>query len=582
MLLLYKRKKRTARRPFSRKKEPERSGTENGQHPEELRRRLLGLVFVFLLLFGLCEARLAHLALDADAAAAVRRQSSWEQQLTQGRGIIYDHDLEPLTDTIRQAAAVVTAGSSGYNDLFRLALPQDRTLLYSGVGGSRPFVVRLNALPETETAAVTFTYPMRYNVLPLAQHIIGYCSGDGRGVAGMERAFDDWLQGGADVLWAECSTTALAQAAGDVRLVQKQGSGNALQLTLDRVIQRICEDVAAEMLSSGAIVVLECRTGRIKASVSMPQYDPYDVQKSIEAQDTALINRAFSSYNVGSVYKPLLAALALENGLDAAEKYECSGSIEVDGHTYRCARRTGHGSIDLAGALQQSCNCYFIRLGQQLGAQCIVEFSSLCGLGQATQLGGGYRAGKGNLPDVSVLSSSGELAGLSFGQGKLTATPLQLAAAFNVFANDGVYIAPSLAEGLVNSYTGDVVQSLYRPVQLQVLEKETADTMLSMLESVVAEGLGAAAAIPEAAVGGKTGTAQTGRSRTLANGAQQELYDSWFVGFYPAQQPQYTIAVMADSTTVTGEDVAPVFAAVCRQLYYLQPQDLANSTNLGT
>ena len=242
--MLYKRKKRTARRPLSRKKGTEQSGTENGQHPEELRRRLLGLVFVFLLLFGLCEARLAHLALDADAAAAVRRQSSWEQQLTQGRGIIYDHDLEPLTDTIRQAAAVVTAGSSGYNDLFRLALPQDRTLLYSGVGGSRPFVVRLNALPETETAAVTFTYPMRYNVLPLAQHIIGYCSGDGRGVAGMERAFDDWLQGGADVLWAECSTTALAQAAGDVRLVQKQGSGNALQLTLLRAAA--CPEMRAD------------------------------------------------------------------------------------------------------------------------------------------------------------------------------------------------------------------------------------------------------------------------------------------------------------------------------------------------
>lgn len=569
-------KKRRRRRPLLAEKKKAREPQPTEQSTEESVRRLLGMVFVFLLLFGLCEARLAYLALDTDAAAAAQRQSSWSQTLTQGRGIIYDHDLQPLTDTVQQAAAVVTAGSSGYTDLFAAALPQDRSQLYEGIGSSRPFTVRLEREPAG-TESFTFSYPLRYSTLPLAQHIIGYCSGEGKGVAGMERAFDSWLQGGADVLRVECATNALAQAVGEVRLVRQQGSGNALQLTLDRVIQRICEDVAADMLPRGAIVVLEARTGRIKASVSMPQYDPYNVQKSIEAEDTALINRAFSSYNVGSVYKPLLAALALEEGLDPAEVYECTGSVEVDGHTYRCARRSGHGEIDLAGALQQSCNCYFIRLGQRLGGQAILEYSSLCGLGQATPLGGGYNAGRGNLPDAAVLENSGELAGLSFGQGKLTATPLQLAAAFNVFANDGVYISPSLVEGLVDSNTGDVTESLYRPVQLRVLESDTAAAMLELLESVVADGLGAAAAIPETAVGGKTGTAQTGR--TLADGTGQELYDSWFVGFYPAQQPKYTIAVMADSTTQTGEAVAPVFAAVCRQLYYLQPTDLSNDTN---
>ncbi len=566
--------KRRRRRSLQTEKDKAQEPLTAEHGPEALSRRLLGMVFVFLLLFGLCEARLAHLALDTDAAAAVRRQSSWSQPLTQGRGIIYDHDLQPLTDTDRQAAAVVTAGSRGYTALFDAALPQDRVLLYEGVGGSNPFVVRLKREPAAP-GIFTFSYPLRYAALPLAQHIIGYCGGDGAGVAGMERAFDGWLQGGADVLLAECSTDALARAAGKAQLVRRQGSGNALQLTLDRVIQRICEDVAADLLPRGAIVVLECRTGRIKASVSMPQYDPYDVQKSIEAQDTALINRAFSSYNVGSVYKPLLAALALEKGLDAQEVYECTGSIEVDGHTYRCARRSGHGSVDLAGALQQSCNCYFIRLGQQLGGAAIVEYSAFCGLGQATPLGGGYRAGRGNLPDAAVLENTGELASLSFGQGRLTATPLQLAAAFNVFANDGVYISPSLVEGLVNSNTGDVVESLYRPVQLRLLESDTAAVMLQLLESVVSDGLGAAAAIPEAAVGGKTGTAQTGR--ILADGTGREMYDSWFVGFYPAQQPKYTVCVMADSTAQTGEDVAPVFAAVCRQLYYLNPEPAADA-----
>lgn len=559
------------RKRLPQKKLPPQTKPAQGKPPRENDPavRLVGLVFVFLLLFGLCEARLAVLALDTDAAAAVRRQSSWSVQLTDGRGIIYDHDLRPLTDTSQQAAAVVTVGGAGYTALFDLAEEGDRPLLYAKAEGSDPFVVRLREEPPAESGVVCFSYPLRYAAPPMARHIIGYCNGEGIGVAGMERAFDHYLRGGAEILQAECSTDALARAAGKVKLRRIQGSGNALQLSLDSVMQRICEDVAAQHITTGAIVVLECATGRICAGVSMPQFDPLNVAESIAAQDTALINRAFSSYNVGSVYKPVLAALALEAGVDTQTEYECSGAIEVDGHTYRCARRTGHGPVDLQKALQVSCNCYFIRLGQQLGAQSIVEFSSLCGFGAAAHLGGGYRTGSGNLPDMTVLQNSGELAGLSFGQGKLTATPLQLAAAFNAIANGGVYIAPTLVEGLVNSNTGDVVQSLYRPQRLRLMSEENAAVLRAMLVSVVEEGLGAKAAIPECTVGGKTGTAQTGRIRTQADGTQQEIYESWFVGFYPGDAPQYTIAVMMDSTDVTGEAVAPVFAAVCRQLYYL-------------
>ncbi len=540
------------------------------QAPPHTERRLLALVLAFLLLLGLCEARLYLLALDDTAYTAVKRQSLWSQQLTRGRGILYDHALRPLTDTAQQAAALVCYGTQDYTRLFSAALPEERAALYAGVGGGDPFVVRLNAALPENSETFTFTYPLRYDPLPLAQHVIGYCNGEGVGVAGLERAFDDYLQGGSDTLTVECTTNALDQAAGEgPRLLRTQGSGHGLQLTLDTVLQRVCEDVACQYIPTGAIVLMECRTGRIKGCVSMPQYDPNNVYKSIQAQDTALINRAFSSYNVGSVYKPLLAALALETGFSPTTQYECTGAIEVDGHTYRGARRSGHGTLDLAGALQYSCNCYFIWLGQQLGGQRMVDFSALCGLGSATQLGGGYRAGSGNLPSAAQLQNSGELAGLSFGQGKLTATPLQMAAAFNVFANDGIYITPSLVEGEVNCYTRQVTRSLYRPSQLQVISPENAALMRRMLVEVVEEGLGAGAAIPEARVGGKTGTAQTGRTHTDTDGTQTELLESWFVGFYPADEPRYTIAVMMDSTEVMGEAVAPVFAQLCRQLYYL-------------
>lgn len=533
-------------------------------------RRAAALAWSFLLLLGVCEARLYVLALDADAYGEVQRQSTWQVPLSDGRGVIYDHSLSPITDAGTRLAAVVSSGTRDYQQLFDAVDPDDLGALYAGVGSDMPFLVRLAGRPAVQRSDV-FCYPQRYRTLPLAQHIVGYCNSDGQGVSGLEAAFDGYLQGGTDMLSVRCATNALAEADGSSapRLVRKNGSGNALQLTLDIAVQRVCEDVAADSLPTGAIVVLECRTGRIKGCVSMPQYDPQNVQKSIEAGDTALINRAFSSYNVGSVYKPVLAALALENGFDAGALYECTGSIEVDGQVYHCAHREGHGRVDMAKALEQSCNCYFIWLGRQLGAQNIVDFSSLCGFGQRTQLGGGYAAGRGNLPDTGVLQNSGELAGLCFGQGQLTATPLQMAAAFNVFANDGIYISPSLVEGYADSYTKTVTQSLYRPRQLQVLGSGTAARMRELLLGVVQKGLGANAAIPEAEVAGKTGTAQTGRTRKNADGTETEIYESWFVGFYPAERPRYTIAVMMDSTDVMGEAVAPVFGQVCRALCYL-------------
>ncbi len=550
-------------------------------------RRTLALAFTFLLLLGVCQARLYKLALNADAYAAVQRQSVWSQTLTSGRGMIYDCSMRPLTDTAQQAAAVVSAGARDYTLLFDAALPQDRALLYEGAGGGSPYIVRLSdsvqaagggntpagtAENRLGSGVFSFTYPLRTGKWQLAKHIIGYCNGEGQGVAGLEKAFDDYLAGGADTLQVQCATNALTRAAGQARLMRAQGSGNALQLSLDAVLQTICEDVAAQYMTTGSIVVLECATGCVRAAVSMPQFDPDDVYASIKANDTALLNRSFSSYNVGSVYKPLLAALALECGFDAAAQYDCTGSVEIDGHTYRCAKRQGHGQIDLAGALQQSCNCYFIQLARRLPVQDIVDFSALCGFGSATQLGGGWQAGSGNFPDAQTLQSSGELAGLSFGQGKLTATPLQLAAAFNIFANKGEYISPTLVQAFADGNTGKVRQSLYRPCRLQVISPETAQTMCDLLTDVVTQGLGAPAGIPETAVAGKTGTAQTGRSRQTADGTQQEIYTSWFVGFFPAQAPRYTVAVMVDETTLTGEAVAPIFAALCRQLYYLQPE----------
>lgn len=140
---------------------------------------------------------------------------------------------------------------------------------------------------------------------------------------------------------------------------------------------------------------------------------------------TALLNRVLECYTVGSVFKPVLAAAALEQG--TFPEYECTGAAVIDGQIFRCAGGVPHGQIGLEEALEKSCNGYFVRLGQQLGAENLLQAAQRFGFGQEISLAGDLHAASGNLPDAAELAQSGQLANFSFGQGSLLASPVQIA-----------------------------------------------------------------------------------------------------------------------------------------------------------
>ena len=168
------------------------------------------------------------------------------------------------------------------------------------------------------------------------------------------------------------------------------------------------------------------------------------------------------------------------------------------------------------------------------------------------------------MPTQQQLEDKGELAMVSFGQGKLTASPVQIAAMFNVFVNKGIYISPSFVEGEVNEYSRTVEKSLYMPVMRRVMHENTAEAVKTLLEQVVENGLGKSAAPLKYTAGGKTGTAQTGRY----DEDKSEIMNAWFGGFYPAEAPKYTIVVMLDSGSSDGNDAAEIFSQVATQLGY--------------
>ena len=148
-------------------------------------------------------------------------------------------------------------------------------------------------------------------------HLLGYLDQEGRGVTGLERAWDAVLANSCDQTAAVCRTTARGRLRGTGTpeiITEQQGTGAQVQLTLDADIQRLCEGLAQLYMPRGCILVMDTATGEVLASVSMPEYDPDDVARSIRADDTSLVNRAFSTFSVGSVFKVAAALAAYEMG----------------------------------------------------------------------------------------------------------------------------------------------------------------------------------------------------------------------------------------------------------------------------
>ena len=338
-----------------------------------------------------------------------------------------------------------------------------------------------------------------------------------------------------------------------------------VQLTLSREIQQTAEAVANETMQSGCILVLDTANAKVRACVSRPGYDPENISASLNAPDSPLLERAFQCYAVGSVFKPVVAAAALEAG-ESGFVYTCPGWCTVDGRIFRCAGGIPHGEVNLVGALEKSCNGYFIRLGQALGADAVRAMAEQLGFGQAIPLTDALHTAAGVLPEREALASSGAYANFCFGQGELLASPLQVAAMMNTIACGGICRTPLLLETTLDETTGAPLTALSHVRSRRVLTKRTAAALQALLAGVVAGGTGHEAALPGQTAAGKTGTAQTGQ---FSGGT--ELKNYWFAGFAPAEHPRYTIVVLQDTQAEPAFSSAAIFARVAAGLEILAP-----------
>lgn len=502
------------------------------------------IVYVFLSLiicFSVSVGRIFYIS-NNNTYLAGASQSKKTVNVAFERGTVFDTNSIPLTNAEYEYYAIVPPSAQAINATKKYLSDNDRKTLASG------FPVKVKVDHSFYSSSVTLVkVPKRYN--NICPHIIGYCDQNNNGVCGIEKDFNDVLKGGkTTVSYNIKADGTVINNSGEVKQQQvKKG----VKLTIDKSIQTICERAANKYLEKGAIVVLENKTGKVRAIVSTPSYDNSSPQEYINSDNSPLYNRALSAYNCGSVFKVLVAAAALYYDVDLT--YNCNGSLKLGDTTFNCV--TPHSDVNMCDALTKSCNCYFIKLGQKIGAEKLLRFASSFGFGTKIKLTESLITSGENLPTLkSLITLPAELANFTFGQGVIMTSPLQIASVIQCVANNGKRIIPTLVEGVTDE-KGNLIEEEKENLPTYLLSENQAKLLQKYLVNTVNNGTGTLAKPQKNGAGGKTATAQTG----IIDENGQAIYQTWFAGFYPAKNPVYTITVLKENGSSGSEDCAPVF-----------------------
>lgn len=401
----------------------------------------------------------------------------------------------------------------------------------------------------------------------LASQIIGFCGSDNQGLAGIEAKYDNELKGekGKILKMTDAKGIDITDTS---EAYEPAKQGNDLVLSIDATIQGIAEKYLKEACidnvctDGGNILLMNPQNGDILAIASYPDFnlnDPYTINNEelkanwsnmtaterSNALQAMWRNKAISdTYEPGSTFKLVTASTALEEGIVASTDKEgefcCTGYIEVAGVKMKCCRYyRPHGPESLRQALMNSCNPVFIGLGGRIGVTKYYEYLRKYGFLGRTGIDLPGEAGSIFLKESKV--GPVELGTIAFGQ-RFEVTPIQMITMVSTIANGGIYTQPRIVKQIINSQTGEV-KNIETVKKDRVISEDTAKKMLSMMESVVAEGTGKNAQVKGYAIGGKTGTSE--------DGVNTGKYVTSFIGVAPISNPE--VAILITLYNPTGE-----------------------------
>ena len=401
----------------------------------------------------------------------------------------------------------------------------------------------------------------------LASQIIGFCGSDNQGLDGIEAVYEKTLKGEKGKI-VKVTDAKGGEMSHEGENYIEATDGNDIVLTIDATIQGIAEKYLKEACidnvctDGGNIIIMNPKNGDILAMAGYPNYNlnsPYepttdDMKKvwdtlsqadKVKNMQAMWRNKAISdTYEPGSTFKLITASAALEEGLTTTDKkgeFCCTGGITIAGVRMSCWRYyRPHGPESLRDALMNSCNPVFIGLGQKIGVHKYYEYLNKFGFLKTTGIDLPGEAGSIFLKEEKV--GPVELGTIAFGQ-RFEVTPIQMVAAVGTIANKGNYVRPRVVKQIIDSTTGEK-KDIEVVKQENVISKKTAEDVLSMMETVVAQGTGKNAKVKGYSIGGKTGTSE--------DGVNTNKYVTSFIGTASISDPEVVILITLYNPTGEG------------------------------
>ena len=429
-------------------------------------------------------------------------------------------------------------------------------------------------------------YIRRYPNNRLACDVIGFTGTDNNGQFGLEEYYDDILNGTNGREYGYLNDDAILE-----RTTVAAMDGYSIVSTIDANIQAIVEKyikqfndehMNEEREGLGAynigFIIMDCNNGNVLSMASYPDFDlnnPRDLSgyytqeqiKELQEDNEAyykVLNELWRNFCISDTYEPgsTAKALTLATGIETGrivgnETYECGGLLTVADHDISCNVSSGHGTLDVGGSLQQSCNVAFMKMGEAIGVKNLVQFQRIFNIGLRTNIDLAGEARTASLVFSEDTMRAAELATASFGQG-YNVTMIEMAAAFSSVINGGYYYEPHMVSKIINS-NGDTVRNIEPRVLKQTISSTTSEQMRQYLYLTVAEGTGRTARPAGYAIGGKTGTAEmVPRDKTN--------YVVSFIGFAPADDPQIVVYCVIDRPNVADQPHATYATAIVKSV----------------
>lgn len=563
-----------------------------------IQKRFVATILIIVILFFALLVRVFYLQIIDGKRLQVLAAEEWlrDLPLSSRRGEIYDSSGVSLASTITTYDVYVRARN--VTEPARLAsaiselLQVDYEVAYAKVTNKSlsEILIKMQvdediALSLTEYDGVYLSQNVAriYPYSSLFTQVLGYCTIDNIGQAGLELYYDKYLKG--------VDGKSLTQTNAQGKEIENSLSyyipsvaGADLYTTLDVQMQAILEK---ELLSayeehkakSVSGIILDASTGGIKAMSCLPSFDLNNVPRDniSKLQEMSKNSTVVDVYEPGSTFKLITLAAALNEGLtDIDEQFYCTGRCTVDGETIKCWKTVGHGSLTLLDAFKNSCNCVFVQLALRLGVEKYYDYLERFGLGEKTGIdisseSSGIIMNKDSVRNV-------DLARIGFGHA-IAVTQIQMASVYGKITT-GYDITPHILSN-INSENKILYSENISKKKID-LSDETIKTVNMMLANNI-NSEGEYTFIPGYDVGGKTGTAQKyDENGQIATGK----YISSFIGTYPANNSKYILIVCVNEPSngvyYGGVVAKPVGEKVLKSIFEtksIYPTDITQLDN---